>query len=134
MKLIFTIDEKNGMLFLGKRQSQDKALRQKIYDMTKDYKLWMSVYSKGQFEDYDNIVVDDDYMAKARPEDFCFVEDKLFSLEDVDMVVLCNWNRRYQSTVRFDVDLGKEGFVKINSEDIVGKSHDCITIETYKRG
>lgn len=134
MKLIFTIDENNGMLFLGKRQSKDKALRQKIADITKGYKLWMSVYSKSQFENFTNIIVDDDYMEKAGPEDFCFVEDKPFCLEGVDTVVLCHWNRSYQATEKFDVDLIKEGFLKTDTQDIIGTSHDRITIEVYKRG
>ena len=34
----------------------------------------------------------------------------------------------------FNIDLKANGFNKVNSEDIVGSSHDKITIEIYKRG
>jgi hypothetical protein len=94
----------------------------------------MSNYSAGQFKDFAGIIADDEYMTKAEADDYCFVEDKPFTMDGVSEVVLCHWNRQYQATTFFTMDLKGEGFKKVSSENIVGSSHEKITIETYKRG
>ena len=66
--------------------------------------------------------------------DFCFIEDKGYSLDNVSEIILCKWNRKYQADKFFDIDLKANGFKKVSSEDIKGSSHDKITIETYKKG
>lgn len=133
MKLIFCIDDKNGMMFFGKRQSQDSALRQWIIEHTADSNLWMSLYSAKQFNDQTGYVVDDDYMTNASTGDYCFVEDKGYSLDRVSEIILCKWNRKYQADVALNIDLKANGFKKVGSEDIKGSSHDKITIETYRK-
>lgn len=134
MKLIFCVDDKNGMMFFGKRQSQDSALREWLINHAGDSKLWMSAYSAKQFKDYKCIIEDDDYECKAGPDDYCFVEDKGYSLDGVSEIILCHWNRRYQADKFFETDLKENGFVKSDAVDIVGSSHDKITIETYRKG
>ena len=134
MKLIFCIDDKKGMMFFGKRQSQDSVLREWIINHTAESKLWMSAYSAKQFSDQTNFVVDDNYIANATVGDFCFIEDKGYSLDNVSEIILCKWNRKYQADKVFDIDLKANGFKKVSSEDIKGSSHDKITIETYKKG
>ena len=134
MKLIFCIDDKKGMMFFGKRQSQDSVLREWIINHTAESKLWMSAYSAKQFSDQTNFVVDDNYIANATIGDFCFIEDKGYSLDNVSEIILCKWNRKYQADKVFDIDLKANGFKKVSSEDIKGSSHDKITIETYKKG
>lgn len=134
MKLIVCVDKKNGVMFFGKRQSQDSVLREWIITHTADSKLWMSNYSAEQFSDMSGYIADDDYNEKAESSDYCFIEDKGFNLERVDEVILCNWNRQYPADLFFNIDLKANGFNKVNSEDIVGSSHDKITIEIYKRG
>ena len=134
MKLIFCIDDKKGMMFFGKRQSQDSVLREWIINHIAENKLWMSPYSAKQFSDQTNYVVDDNYISNAMVGDFCFVEDKGYSLDNVSEIILCKWNRKYQADKFFDIDLKANGFKKVSSEDIKGSSHDKITIETYKRG
>ena len=134
MKLIFCIDDKKGMMFFGKRQSQDSVLREWLINHTKDCSLLMSAYSAKQFCDHTGYLVDDNYMLNASAEDYCFIEDKDYSLDNVTEIILCKWNRKYQADKFFDVDLKSNGFKKISSEDIHGSSHDKITIEIYKRG
>ena len=134
MKLIFCIDDKKGMMFFGKRQSQDSVLREWIINHTAESNLWLSTYSAKQFSDQTNFVVDDNYIANATVGDFCFIEDKGYSLDNVSEIILCKWNRKYQADKVFDIDLKANGFKKVSSEDIKGSSHDKITIETYKKG
>lgn len=133
MKLIFCIDDKKGMMFFGKRQSQDSVLREWILNHTAGSKLWMSSYSAKQFKDLTGYIVDDDYSTKATVGDYCFIEDKGYSLDDVTEIILCHWNRKYQADKVFDIDLKAEGFKRTDSIDIKGSSHDKITIETYRK-
>ena len=134
MKLIFCIDDKKGMMFFGKRQSQDGVLREWIMNHTAGSKLWMSTYSARQFSDQSGYIVDDNYVENASTSDYCFIEDKGYSLDNVSEIILCKWNRKYQADKVFDIDLKVNGFKKVSSEDIKGSSHDKITIETYKKG
>ena len=133
MTLIFCIDDKNGMMFFGKRQSQDSVLRNWIIEKSKNSKLFMSSYSAKQFDDFTSYIVDDNYMLTASAGDYCFVEDKDYCLDNVSEIILCKWNRRYPADKFFDIDLKSNEFKKINSLDINGSSHDKITIETYRR-
>lgn len=134
MKLIFCIDDKKGMMFFGKRQSQDSVLREWIINHTAGSQLWMSTYSAKQFKDLAGFIADDDYPVKAAVGDYCFIEDKGYPLENVTEIILCHWNRKYQADKVFDIDLKANGFKKCDSLNIKGSSHDKITIETYKKG
>ena len=134
MKLCICLDKKNGMMFFGKRQSQDSVQRERFLKLVGSEKLWMSNYSAKQFKDLTGYIADDDYQTKATVGDYCFVEDKGYSLEGVSEIILCLWNRKYQADKVFDIDLKANGFIKIESEDIKGSSHDKITIETYRKG
>lgn len=133
MKLIFCLSKDSGMMFFGKRQSKDAALRQWIMDYIGESKLWMSQYSAKQFEEINGICIDDDYFSKAEPGDYCFVEDKAYSAEEVSEIILCRWNRAYPGDKFFNIDLKANGFIKSNSVDIVGTSHEKITIDVYTK-
>lgn len=132
MKLIFCLEKDKGMMFFGKRHSQDRELRKKLIEMTEGHKLWMSNYSAKQFTEYETIIADDDYMHKVQSDDYCFVEDKAYSVDGVSEIVLCHWNRKYPSDKFFEIDLKKEGFKKERTEDIKGSSHEKITIEVWR--
>ena len=134
MKLIFCVDKKNGMMFFGKRQSQDSVLREWIINHTSGSKLWMSSYSAELFSNLSGYITDDNYTDKADEDDYCFVENNEYNLDKANEIILCHWNRQYPADKFFDVDLKAIGFTKIGSEDITGSSHEKITIEIYKRG
>lgn len=134
MKLIFCIDDKKGLMFFGKRQSQDSVLREWIINHAIGKRLWMSQYSAQQFKDLSGFIADDNYENKAVSGDYCFIEDKGYSLDGVNEIILCHWNRRYQADKIFDIDLKGHGFKKVDSVNIQGSSHEKITIETYRKG
>ena len=116
MNIIVCVDKNNGMSFMGKRQSQDRVLREKILEMTNGSRLLMNSYSAKQFESLDGIVVDEDFLSNANQGDFCFVEDKEISAENVESFYIFNWNRKYPGDLFFSVDLKAEGFKKINDQ------------------
>ena len=133
MNVIVCIDKNGGMMFMGKRQSMDCVLREKILEITSGSRLLMNSYSVKQFENTDNIVVDEDFLSNASKGDFCFVEDKEITTENVESFYVFNWNRKYPGDLFFDVDLKAEGFKKIKKEEFQGNSHDKITLEIYSR-
>ena len=133
MNVIVCIDKNGGMMFMGKRQSMDCVLREKILEITSGSRLLMNTYSAKQFESVDNIVVDEDFLSNESKGDFCFVEDKEITTENVESFYIFNWNRKYPGDLFFNVDLKAEGFKKIKKEEFQGNSHDKITLEIYSR-
>lgn len=133
MYYIFCIDERGGRLFLKRRQSQDRALRERLLTLTAGHTLWMSAYSAKQFTEGGEFVIDDDYLQKAGEDDYCFVEDKGFDLSKCKGIVLYNWNRHYPSDVTWDIDLEAEGFVRTSQIDFAGHSHETITETIYRK-
>ena len=133
MKLCLCIDKKRGMMFFGKRPSQDRVQRAQMLALIADAKLWVSKYSAPLFEGVENIIVDDDYMYKAQVNDYCFVEDKDVDLKNCSTLVIYNWNRHYPADKFFMFDPKKEGFKLISTRDFVGSSHEKITEEIFER-
>ena len=134
MKLIFCLDDRNGMMFNQRRQSQDRILRARILSYLGDSRLFMSEYSAKQFEKSDNIVVNDKYLKKAKANDFCFIEDGDFDLGNADEIIIYRWNRHYPADKYFTANISSLGFELYSSEDFEGSSHEKITEEKYKKG
>jgi hypothetical protein len=133
MNIIVCIDKNNGMAFMGKRQSMDCVLREKILEITSGSRLLMNSYSAKQFENTESIVVDEAFIDNANQGDFCFVENTELTAEKVQSFYIFNWNRKYPGDLFFNVDLKAEGFNKIKKEEFQGNSHDKITLEIYSR-
>ena len=134
MKIIVCIDKNNGMMFCSRRVSQDSVLRDKVMEISKESRLLMSEYSKKQFKDYNEVIVDNDFFDNAADEDFCFVEEQVISIDKVTDIYLFNWNRNYPADVFFEIEPKKCGFNRISKEEFKGSSHDKITLEVYRRG
>lgn len=132
MKIILCIAENNGMLFGGRRVSQDSILRKKILKICNGHNLLMNEYSKNQFKDYD-VIVDNNFLFNASDNDFCFVEDQEIPIKKVSTIYLFHWNRNYPADFFFNINLEKNGFKKIQSEEFSGSSHEKITLEIYER-
>ena len=133
MKLIFCLDDKGGMMFNKRRQSQDRELRKRILDTLEGKPLVMSPYSAKQFVESENILISD----APQIENFdgvYFVEDLPFSMSGVGEITLYKWNRHYPSDVKFGIDLAKSGFVLKKVYEFEGSSHEKITEETYVKG
>ena len=133
MTIIVAIDDQNGMMFNNRRQSQDSILRKRILSVSKGHTLWMNEYSAKQFasENDSSIIVDNDFLKKAKSEDYCFVEntDVLPYLERVDSIVIYKWNRVYPGDVFFTVPMTE--WTMKSTSNFVGSSHEKITEEMY---
>lgn len=137
MIIIAAVDDRNGMAFNHRRQSQDRILREKVLSFTAGKRLWMNHYSERQFSgcNADQLNVDDDFLNEAAPGEYCFVEDQLVSPYEkwVEQIILFKWNRSYPSDLNFDIDVQGPGWRLERTEDFTGSSHEKITMEVYGR-
>lgn len=132
MILIVCVDNKNGMLFNRRRQSQDRLLRARVLERTAGSRLWMNAYSAQQFDDPGpQVCVAEDFLSRADWGESCFLEntDPTPCLDRLEQVILYRWNRDYPADVRFSLDLS--GFRLCQQTDFPGSSHKTITEEIY---
>lgn len=134
MKIAVCLDDKNGMLFAGRRQSMDRVLREAFLQLAEGGDVWMDSYTAGQFaEDTAQIRVDAQFLEKAGEDDWCFVEKANLSevADRVKAFVIYRWNRTYPSDVKFPADLFADRWKLISSREFAGSSHEKITEEVY---
>ncbi len=134
MILMVCIDDRGGMMFHGRRQSQDRVLRMRIVSTAAGRPLWMNEYSAGQFEDVyrGGIRIDPDPLQCAGAGEYCFVEDLPVreDLDGLEEIILYHWNRTYPFDQSFNFNLS--GWELCRTEEFKGSSHDVITEEHYR--
>ena len=137
MIILAAVDEKNGMMFNHRRQTQDRVLRQHILDMTKGSRLWVNHYTKTQFADADapQLQVCDDFLREAAPGEYCFVEDAAVAPYEkrIEKIILFQWNRTYPADFYFDINVSASVWRRAETEEFSGSSHERITKEVYVR-
>ena len=76
MIVITCLDQKNGMMFNHRRQSQDSVLREHAAKLVANVPLWMNHYSASQFdtESIPNLNIDDAFLQEAAQGEYCFVK------------------------------------------------------------
>lgn len=130
MKLIVCLDERNGMSFLGRRQSQDALLRKDLLAYVAGSTLSMNAYSAAQFEAGSPICITEQPTACG----YWFVEnlpvEPLLPLEEL---VIYRWNRHYPSDKKFPLALALEGLQLAHTAQFPGSSDEKITREVYKK-
>lgn len=134
MKIVVCLDDRDGMLFAGRRQSQDALLRQRVLELTGGSRLWMNGYSAKQFtKDTPSVCCDEAFLEKAGPGAYCFVENSDITpyADQVECVVLYRWNRVYPSDVKFPMELFAHRWQLVSSLEFGGSSHESITEEVY---
>lgn len=134
MNVIVCVDDRGGMLFNNRRVSRDAALIEKICSMCRESTLWIRSFSEELFEGK-SVRIDDECLDKAGDNDFCFIEDTELNhyINKIKKIFVCRWNRKYPYDFEMDIDLNSALWQKQSEEDIVGKSHEKITIEEYER-
>lgn len=133
MILITCVDNNMGMMFNNRRQSQDKALRKYILELTSNSHLWMNNYSARQFESESapQIIISNTFLNEAVAGEYCFLEDEEVTPyeERIEKIILFKWNRDYPSDRRFSINISNWKLTQ--SLDFPGSSHDNITMEVY---
>lgn len=139
MILIAAVDDRYGMLFNKRRQSQDRVLRERILAISAHRCLWVNHYTAGQFTQAGQLAeqlrVDDDFLSKAAAGEYCFVENiRMAPYEEmIEQIILFKWNRRYPGDFYFDIDLASGAWRLASTEEFPGSSHEKITMEVYVR-
>lgn len=135
MNVIVCLDDRDGMMFNGRRLSMDQAIREDVLRLVGLRSLWMSGYTFKQFPENNirNVIVDRLFLSKARERDYCFVEDLHIShhVPNIEQLIIYRWNRKYPSDFYFDIDMSI-GWELTDSCDFPGYSHECITREVYR--
>ncbi|MBR7133297.1 MAG: ribonuclease Z [Clostridia bacterium] len=134
MNIIVCLDDKNGMLFNNRRQSSDRLLRERIFEITAGKRLWMNGYSAKQFEDYaSGFVADEYFLQKAQKGDFCFVENSDINsfMSKIEKIIVYRWNKTYPSDRKFPAELLDDENKQPNCFEFAGHSHEKITEEIY---
>lgn len=134
MNIALCADERMGLLFQGRRQSQDRRMREDLL-MNLSGCLWMNAYSGRLFGPHPSIRISEDFLAQASPSDVCFVENTDFRRYESSLrqIILYRWNRHYPADVFFPFSLSDGGWKLSFSTDFQGFSHDRITKEVYIR-
>ena len=101
MKLIVCLDNKNGLCFNKRRQSQDRRLRDFIKAMTKDSKLYMNFYTYELYKDFKNAVVCEDFLSRAKADDYCLLETCSVKEDEekIRELFIFRWNKVYLSLI-----------------------------------
>lgn len=138
MIAIVCVDDKGGIMFNHRRQSQDQILRRRILSMAEGKGIWMSPYSANQFSNdvcLNKIHIDDDFPLKAADGDFAFFEGNSLAAIDerLECVIVFRWNRTYPADQYLDIDLEKGGWICESIVDFRGSSHERISEEVYTR-
>ena len=132
MKIIVCVDDKGGVMFNHRRQSQDRVLREHILEMTAGRTLWMNSYSAKMFGNLPSIAVAEDFLDRSGEDDFCFVENISIAGHEyaVKEIILFKWNRTYPADTYFRFP-GEPKYKLTDTCDFAGSSHEKITKEVY---
>ncbi len=133
MIVMICLDDKGGMRFHDRRQSQDRILRQRMKEIVKDAKVFMNETSEKLYQEFQNRVVCEDFLEKAGENDYCLVEDQsLLPLEkEIKKIIIFWWNKIYPADMFFDLSLDQWQLVE--TKEFEGSSHQ-ITEEIYIKG
>lgn len=130
---VLCTDDDMGLLFNKRRQSSDSELRKWLLALLDGRPLYMDTYTHAQFADepQQTLQVSDEYLSLMSDGDTCFTEKNHDALPAGCDYIICRWNRRYPSDVRFDADPADYNIELI--AEIPGSSHERITIERWTR-
>ena len=126
-----TVDDRMGIAFNNRRQSQDRILISDLVSTVSD-NIYVSEYSQSLFTTHEGkTVVVDDPISECPDGECCFLEKTLIDahISDVEKFIVYRWNRHYPSDMKLDVDFS--GYRMVESAEFVGSSHEKITKETY---
>lgn len=131
MDLIVCLDDDDGMKFNHRRQSRDQKVINDIRNNLEGQKLYSDEESRILFPKnrLDIVYVSD----LTDIEGYFFAEStsNIPEEKNIDNLIIYKWNRRYPSDEKFPIPYHE--WKMISSVEFVGKSHEKITKEIYKR-
>ncbi|MBR7098690.1 MAG: ribonuclease Z [Clostridia bacterium] len=127
------IDDENGRMFGGRRQSRDRVLIADLLREAADRSVYIGEYSRPLFGNDVQVTVCKDPIADCADGGVCFAEEQPLKphLGSIGVLILYRWNRLYPADVYLDIDPMRDGFSLISSSEFTGSSHEKITKEVY---
>jgi hypothetical protein len=132
MTLIVAVDSKGGLLFCGRRQSQDRLLRERILEKTAGGRLLVSPYTAKQFSNPAPLTVAVDPLKEGKEGDFVFLENTPLSYSGVKRVLVYRWGRHYPADLFLSPTPEEMGMRLVETRDLSGFSHHVITEEIWE--
>ena len=139
MIVVVAVDDGYGMMFNKRRQSQDEKLREHLLALCSGKRLRMNEYSAKQFATSDTgtaeLCVDEAFLDKAGIGEYCFVENGSLKpyLASIEKLLVYKWNRKYPADITLDIRPEEQEFTCTIMEEFVGKSHEKITVEEWRK-
>ena len=135
IKVAVCVDDKQGMLFFGKRQSRDRVLIEELIEYAEGKKILINSFSKLLFPNDDTVKVCETPLAEAQCGDICFIENLPLMpfIDKIGTLIIYRWNRNYPTDKKLDVNVAANGFKLVSIKEFAGSSHDKITKEIYER-
>ena len=122
------VDEAMGLQFNGRRQSRDRLMLDELERLAGGT-LRISPASEKLFLGR-SVYAGADYLSASAEGDLCFCEDVdyLAFADQIERIILFQWNRSYPADLYFSFP-GK--WTPAGKRDFAGSSHEKITIEEY---
>ncbi|MBQ7354654.1 MAG: ribonuclease Z [Clostridia bacterium] len=136
MVVIVCLDDREGMMFNGRRQSRDRVLLADVAAMTRGVCLRAAPCSEKLLREHGlSPVIGEDFLSVAEEGDWCFLEDRgLSSYRDkLERLVIYRWNRHYPGDLFWDLEPGEAGLRLTQRTEFVGSSHETITKEIFEK-
>ena len=136
MKLIVCLDNRDGMLFNGRRQSRDRAVCKDILEISGKAHVWMHIDSTKLFDIACDRICCYQVAPDLVPEDvYLFLEfDSVEQyMQMADTLIIYRWNRVYPSDVTFPNDYMNCSWNLKETYEFSGQSHSRVTREVYVR-
>ena len=129
MTAIVCVEDRNGMLFGGRRLSRDRVLCEELIRLCGTIR--MQAYSAELFAEYpEQIQVVEELLTEE--DGYCFVETDSLKDAKLDGLMICRWNRRYPADVFLEYDPEAHGMTLVERTEFTGSSHERITRETWR--
>lgn len=128
------IDDNGGMLFNNRRVSRDEGVLRDLAKTAGDRSIYIDEFSAQLFSQANiKYSAGKNFLDTAGADDICFAENTslLRYIDKIDKLIVYCWNRRYPSDFKFDADMSL--FSLAETYDLIGKSHDKITVNVYER-
>ena len=135
LTVALALDEREGMMIFGKRQSRDRVLIADFVSSVGDAPIFISPFSKIIFQPHESVNIVENPFLDSSDGGACFIENYHLAsyIDMIGTLVIYRWNELYPSDVKFDLDVVAAGFKLVESYDFKGSSHDRITKDIYKR-
>ncbi|MGN0194573.1 MAG: hypothetical protein ACI39G_05635 [Pseudoramibacter sp.] len=134
------LDMKNGMAFNRRRQTQDRAVIQRLLAQFPGKCFWGDEKTKALFDGFDaaHFKADPDFLNKAAAGDVAVAEfvssDQLKAVDrKIEQLVIYRWDKVYPADLVCTYPLAKAGWNLTKQTEFTGHSHDKITEEVYHR-